>query len=96
VARRTGSSGSPTQEAAVGIAGGNQLADKLREIGVHIPGNDRAANLLSHIGRDERFQRVKSGTYVLTEWKTRAMSKPHSGSGEEKESHGSADNEGRL
>jgi hypothetical protein len=73
-----------------------QLADKLREIGVHIPGNDRAANLLSHIGRDERFQRVKSGTYVLTEWKTRAMSKPHSGSGEEKESHGSADNEGRL
>jgi hypothetical protein len=73
-----------------------QLADKLREIGVHIPGNDRAANLLSHIGRDERFHRVKRGTYALAEWKTRAMSKPRFGSGEARESQGNADSEGGL
>ena len=73
-----------------------QLADKLREIGVHIPGNDRAANLLSHIGRDERFQRVKRGTYALAEWKTRAVSKPCSGGGEGKESPGSDYSEGKL
>ena len=55
-----------------------ELADKLKEIGVHIPGQDRAANLLSHISRDERFERVKRGTYALSEWKTKAlnMSRP--------------------
>ena len=45
------------------------LAARMLEIGVSIPGKDPAANLLSHIGRDDRFQRVKRGTYALTEWK---------------------------
>lgn len=45
------------------------LAARVLEMGISIPGKDAAANLLSHIGRDDRFQRVKRGTYALTEWK---------------------------
>lgn len=45
------------------------LAARIMEMGISIPGKDAAANLLSHIGRDDRFQRVKRGTYALTEWK---------------------------
>jgi hypothetical protein len=73
-----------------------QLAEKLREVGVHIPGNDRAANLLAHIGRDGRFQRVRRGTYALAEWKPRAMSRPRTGSGWERGSQESANSEGGI
>ncbi len=62
-----------------------ELAEKLREIGVHISGNDRAANLLAHIGRDERFKRVKRGTYALSEWKTKILDRKRPARGEGKE-----------
>ena len=62
-----------------------ELAERLKEVGVHIPGNDRAANLLAHISRDERFQRVKRGTYGLTEWKTRMLARRRSRTGEERQ-----------
>ena len=60
-----------------------ELAERLREIGVHIPGNDRAANLLAHIGRDERFQRVKRGTYALSEWRAKVVDRRRAGKSEE-------------
>jgi hypothetical protein len=69
-----------------------ELAERLREIGVHISGNDRAANLLAHIGRDERFQRVKRGTYGLTEWKAKILDSKRRGKGGAKESPTSAEN----
>ncbi len=70
-----------------------ELAEKLREIGVYISGNDRAANLLAHIGRDERFQRVKRGTYGLTEWQIKILAKKRPGRSKEKESPQSSNNE---
>ena len=70
-----------------------ELAEKLRGIGVHISGNDRAANLLAHIGRDERFQRVKRGTYGLTEWQIKILDKRRPGRSKEKESPQSSNNE---
>jgi hypothetical protein len=36
--------------------------------GIPISGKDPAANLLTHISRDERFVRVAPGTYGLKEW----------------------------
>ncbi len=70
-----------------------ELAERLKEVGVHIPGNDRAANLLAHISRDERFQRVKRGTYGLTEWKTRMLARRRSRTSEERESPEATDNQ---
>ena len=54
------------------------LASRMLEMGISIPGKDAAANLLAHIGRDDRFRRVTRGTYALTEWKTKTLSKPTS------------------
>ena len=45
-----------------------ELTNAIMADGNLISGKDPAANLLSHIGRDERFVRVSSGTYGLTEW----------------------------
>ena len=36
--------------------------------GKQIPGKNPAANLLTHMIRDERFVRISSGTYGLSEW----------------------------
>jgi len=36
--------------------------------GIPISGKDPAANLLTHISRDNRFVRVAPGTYALKEW----------------------------
>lgn len=36
--------------------------------GIPVSGKDPAANLLTHISRDERFVRVAPGTYGLKEW----------------------------
>ena len=36
--------------------------------GIPISGKDPAANLLTHISRDDRFVRVAPGTYGLKEW----------------------------
>jgi len=36
--------------------------------GIPISGKDPAANLLTHISRDDRFVRVSPGTYGLKEW----------------------------
>ncbi|MFA5367117.1 MAG: hypothetical protein WC333_04495 [Dehalococcoidia bacterium] len=45
-----------------------ELAIKMKETGVAIPGTDPAANLLAHMNRDERFHRIARGTYALIEW----------------------------
>jgi len=45
-----------------------ELTNAIMADGKLIAGKDPAANLLSHIGRDERFVRVSSGTYGLKEW----------------------------
>jgi hypothetical protein len=44
------------------------LANNLMAQGVLISGKDPAANLLSHISRDDRFVRVAPGTYALKKW----------------------------
>jgi hypothetical protein len=36
--------------------------------GIPVSGKDPAANLLTHISRDDRFVRVSPGTYGLKEW----------------------------
>ena len=45
-----------------------ELASKLLSRGTVITGKDPAANLLSHINRDERFVRTAPGTYGLAKW----------------------------
>ena len=45
-----------------------QLADLIIADGKLIPGQDPAANLVSHLSRDSRFIRVGRGTYGLAEW----------------------------
>jgi hypothetical protein len=45
-----------------------ELADLIMAEGKHIPGQDPAANLISHLGRDERFVRTGRGIYGLAEW----------------------------
>jgi hypothetical protein len=45
------------------------MAVTLESRGVHISGVDPAATLLSRISRDERFKRVKRGTYGLKGWR---------------------------
>lgn len=44
------------------------VTDRLLEAGVSIPGRSPQANLLAHLVRDQRFQRVGRGTYALAEW----------------------------
>ena len=44
------------------------LVLQMKECGVTIPGTDPAANLLTHMSRDERFDRTARGTYALREW----------------------------
>ncbi len=47
-----------------------ELAAKLREKNVFIPGKDPAATLLSRINRDSRFKRGKKrGVYALSTWR---------------------------
>jgi hypothetical protein len=45
-----------------------EIHARLCERGAHVPGRNPAANLLTHIARDERFVRVGRGTYGLAEW----------------------------
>ena len=44
------------------------LTNEIQSKGILLPGKDPAANLLSHISRDERFVRVAPGTYGLNSW----------------------------
>lgn len=44
------------------------LAESIMAEGKLIPGQDPAANLISHLTRDERFMRVGRGMYALTQW----------------------------
>ncbi len=46
----------------------HDLAEALMTKGIQIPGQNPAANLLSHISRDDRFVRTAPGTYGLAEW----------------------------
>jgi hypothetical protein len=47
-----------------------ELALKLQNINIYIPGKNGAATLLSRICRDSRFKRTrKRGVYALAEWK---------------------------
>lgn len=47
-----------------------ELALKLKEDNVYIPGKDSAATLLSRISRDGRFKRTKKrGVYALSNWR---------------------------
>lgn len=39
------------------------LLEQLNGRGVNVPGRDPGANLLAHLGRDDRFVRVGRGTY---------------------------------
>jgi hypothetical protein len=45
------------------------ITSTLKGRGIHISGIDPAASLLSRISRDERFKRVKRGTYGLKGWR---------------------------
>jgi hypothetical protein len=44
------------------------IANAIMSQGIPLPGKEPAANLLAHIGRDDRFVRVSPGTYGLKEW----------------------------
>jgi len=47
-----------------------EIADKLQERNVYIPGKNPAATLLSRISRDSRFKRaMKRGVYALSTWR---------------------------
>ena len=53
-----------------------ELAAKLQEKNVFIPGKDPAATLLSRISRDNRFKRTKKrGVYALSSWRMRDVKK---------------------
>ncbi len=52
-----------------------ELANQIMASGVGIPGKDPAANLLTHLNRDNRFVRVAPGTYGLEEWGLTPMAK---------------------
>lgn len=41
------------------------LVEQLERRGVHVPGQDPAANLIAHITRDQRFVRTARGTYGI-------------------------------
>lgn len=50
-----------------------QIAAKLQEDNVHIPGKNPSATLLSRISRDKRFKRSnRRGVYSLSTWRTRS------------------------
>ena len=71
---RKASNGSVADEAYKLVSEGGQpiyykdIADRLIDAGVSIPGRDPQANLLSYIARDQRFRRIGRGMYSLTEW----------------------------
>jgi hypothetical protein len=46
----------------------SQLAEEIMSEGKLIPGQNPAANLIAHLGRDGRFVRTGRGTYGLAEW----------------------------
>jgi len=53
-----------------------EIALKLQERNLYIPGKDPAATLLSRINRDSRFKRAKKrGTYALSSWRLRDTKK---------------------
>lgn len=43
------------------------LVLRLRDRGIEVPGRDPAANLIAHMGRDDRFVRTGRGTYGLSD-----------------------------
>lgn len=45
-----------------------KIAELIAAEGKLIPGKDPAANLVSHLGRDDRFVRTGRGMYGLREW----------------------------
>ena len=52
-----------------------EIAKKLQEDNVHIPGKNPSATLLSRISRDKRFKRAKKrGEYALSVWRIRKKS----------------------
>lgn len=54
------------------------IALKLQERNIYIPGRDPAATLLSRINRDNRFKRGKGrGKYALSSWRMRSTKKKH-------------------
>ena len=53
-----------------------ELADLILAEGKLIPGRDPAANLISHLGRDDRFVRTGRGLYALAEWGLAPAKKP--------------------
>ncbi|MFC2013713.1 winged helix-turn-helix domain-containing protein [Chloroflexota bacterium] len=53
-----------------------EIALKLQERNLYIPGKDPAATLLSRINRDSRFKRAKKrGTYAISSWRLRDTKK---------------------
>ena len=44
------------------------LCQAIAQTGFQIGGKDPATNLIAHISKDPRFERVRRGTYALTEW----------------------------
>jgi hypothetical protein len=54
-----------------------EIARRLTSQGIHIPGKDPAANLLTQISRDQRFGRThRRGTYGLREWPSLQAARP--------------------
>jgi hypothetical protein len=49
-----------------------QLAGEIMSEGKLIPGKNPAANLIAHLGRDDRFVRTGRGIYGLAEWGLKA------------------------
>lgn len=46
-----------------------ELAQRLADAGVYVPGKDPAANLIAHMSRDPRFGRsTNRGVYGIVEW----------------------------
>lgn len=52
-----------------------ELAEMIMAEGKLIPGKDRAANLIAHLTRDNRFIRTSPGTYAIVEWGLKPMPK---------------------
>lgn len=52
-----------------------RLLSLMEATGFSMPGTNPGANLLAHVGRDQRFIRVGSGMYGLAEWHLRAAPK---------------------
>jgi hypothetical protein len=56
-----------------------QLAKLIMAEGKLIPGQDPAANLIAHLGRDDRFVRTGRGMYGLAEWGVKPAKKRGTG-----------------